>query len=334
MQNLLIDNTINLYNSIKKFKNVVFVATGGTSISINLFKNNLKSNHKLFVIDSLRSKIFNEIEKLSPSETIYVITSVSGKSREVNLIAKDLVKRYLNISEFMFLSSSEDNELGSIARFFNIEVSRISNVRQRYSVFCEPGLLSALLSGYDLEIVLKGFDSGLKNMISLNRLFNEFTFRSPQRLVLLNYNSELQDFLKWLQICFVESLSFEEHDFQVDILRGNFDEHCLMQHYLTSNVNSLFYVFSKESFVNEKYINIINAQKNLMIDRFNEKELPYYEIIASNNYEYEVAKLCGLFKATIDKLSEYIQISDRANKEVVINKERMLSIPRNFKIDE
>jgi glucose-6-phosphate isomerase len=198
----------------------------------------------------------------------------------------------------IFITENKKSYLFSIAQSLKSEIIHHNNfIGGRYSVLSEVGMLPAELMGLNpkkfrqLNNIIKNknfLNSLLKNVEAILFLRNQKKSNS----ILLNYNSNLVDFLEWYKQLTAESLGKKGKGILPIISNMPKDNHSLMQFYIDgikNNFYSFFFLSDQETKTitfkkvsgDYKYLkkgtlsNIIYNQKIATEKTFEMKKIPF-----------------------------------------------------------
>ncbi len=309
-------------NKFKKFKNVVVIGMGGSSLGSEAIYNFLghKINRNFTFLNNIDDTKIKEIFiKKKTTKILFIVISKSGNTIETlsNLIALRIIKN--NSRNIMVISERNNNALYLLAKkknFYFVEHKKF--IGGRYSVLSEVGIIPSILMGLNITKLkqdsLKIFKSKNKKFLkesSLN-LTNLMNKRQFNNLVLLNYVPQLDKFLFWAQQLIAESLGKKGRGFLPIISPAPKDHHSLLQLYLDGKKDKIFYIFSQDKNRNKKIKlksqeNILNfykyknlnqikeAQTNAIIKSFKNKQIPFREFKIKAINEQTLGELFSYF---------------------------------------
>ena len=298
-------------NKFKKFKNVVVIGMGGSSLGSEAIYNFLghKINRNFTFLNNIDDTKIKEIFiKKKTTKILYIVISKSGNTIETlsNLIALRIIKN--NSRNIMVISERNNNALYLLAKkknFYFVEHKKF--IGGRYSVLSEVGIIPSILMGLNITKLkqdsLKIFKSKNKKFLkesSLN-LTNLMNKRQFNNLVLLNYVPQLDKFLFWAQQLIAESLGKKSKGILPVISSMPKDNHSLMQLYLDGpkkNFYTFFHVLNENSLKinnnkilsshkylkNKNLTKILYSQKLATEEVFLRKKIPFrsFEVIKRN----------------------------------------------------
>ena len=288
---------------IKKYKNFRYfriIGMGGSILGSKAIYQflNYKIKKIFFFVDNLETKFNSDKKKI-----INLIISKSGNTLETISNTNIITKNKKNI----FIVEKNNNYLNNLANSIKAEVIEHKNyIGGRYSVLSEVGMLPAELMGLN-EKKFKRLNYLIENKKFTNNLVNNVAstlnfIKSKKFLsVILNYDKNSENLLKWYQQLIAESLGKKSKGILPIISSMPKDNHSLMQLYLDGPKKSFYTFFSvlenNSSKINNKYLlkshsylknknlsKIINSQIMGTQNIFKRKKIPFrsFEIIKRN----------------------------------------------------
>ena len=288
---------------IKKYKNFRYfriIGMGGSILGSKAIYQflNYKIKKFFFFVDNLETKFNSDKKKI-----INLIISKSGNTLETISNTNIITKNKKNI----FIVEKNNNYLNNLANSIKAEVIEHRNyIGGRYSVLSEVGMLPAELMGLN-EKKFKRLNYLIKNKKFINNLVHNVAstlnfIKSKKFLsVILNYDKNSENLLKWYQQLIAESLGKKSKGILPIISSMPKDNHSLMQFYLDGPKKSFYTFFSvlenNSSKINNKYLlkshsylknknlsKIINSQIMATQNIFKRKKIPFrsFEIIKRN----------------------------------------------------
>jgi glucose-6-phosphate isomerase len=242
----IIDQQINqdldkfkLFLTQKKYKNLVVIGIGGSSLGAKLLAS-LNQDYQSCVefVDYVNQSRLNELAfSLKELETtLFLVQSKSGFTLETKTVYsffKDLViKSQLEVKDHFVIVTDQGSELYKQSLADDLEVYTIpTNIGGRFSVLTYMGLLAAVFCKVDTDELFKGARLALDSdcLAKLSKMVNKITDQNLNQLVLVNYNHELLLFGEWLTQLISESLG--KDGVQITPICGVFprDQHSLLQ---------------------------------------------------------------------------------------------------------
>jgi glucose-6-phosphate isomerase len=223
-----------------KFDNFVVLGIGGSALGniavqtaindphYNLFEEARNGYPRLFVSDNVDPEgIKALLEKLDPEKTLFNVISKSGSTAETMsqfLLARKFIADAVgeeNVGEHFIATTSKDSGyLIEIARREDMKKFFIpDNVGGRFSVLTPVGLLSAAMTGVDIEKLLDGAaymdkicrqDDFWKNPALVNGLIQYLAYKKGKVMsVMMPYSDRLSDVADWYRQLWAESLGKE-----------------------------------------------------------------------------------------------------------------------------
>tara|TARA_E500000178_G_scaffold340313_1_gene382874 strand:- start:1024 stop:2235 length:1212 start_codon:yes stop_codon:yes gene_type:complete len=309
------------FNKFKKFKQIVIVGMGGSSLGANAIKSFLIERIKKDIIffDNLDElKLYNFDKSKKFGKFLFIIISKSGNTLETILISNFLNSKYLKKNNTIIITEDNNNALNSFAKKRNFEIVKHNpTIGGRYSVLSEVAMLPAFLMGLKIDKFKKGILSVTKKnksklFLGVNEMVKKFQSKKYSSLVLLSYHPRLEQFLFWYQQLFAESLGKKGNGLLPVVSSTPKDHHSLLQLYLDGPKDKIFYFFSidessgkklKNNFFGSKFnilsqkslSEIARIQKDSLIDVFERKKIPFREFKITSTNEESLAELFSFF---------------------------------------
>ncbi len=332
-----IDNSQNTYNLFsdtfklnfnasklkffKKFKEIVIIGMGGSVLGSEAIYNFLRKKIKknLFFLNNMDADKLIKLKKKNLKKVLFLTISKSGNTLETisNLLALNIIRK--NAKNIIIISEKKNNFLYFLSQKFNLLfVEHKEFIGGRYSVLSEVGIVPAFLMG----LKIKYFRHDLKKYFkkSNNKILKESAIKLASlllkgkytNLIFLNYSSQLEKFLYWLQQLIAESLGKDGKGFLPTISNNPKDHHSLLQLYLDGPKDKIFYIFSVEEkydlklktnvlrnnlkYLNNKNLNFIkSAQRLALIQSLKIKKIPFREIKIREDDEESLVELFSYF---------------------------------------
>jgi glucose-6-phosphate isomerase len=283
-----------------KFDNFVVLGIGGSALGniavqtaindphYNLFEEARNGYPRLFVNDNVDPEGIKALfEKLDPKKTLFNVISKSGSTAETMsqfLLARKFVADAVgeeNVGEHFIATTSKDSGyLIEIAARENMKKFFIpDNVGGRFSVLTPVGLLSAAMTGVDIEKLLDGAaymdqicrqDDFWKNPALVNGLIQYLAYQKGKVMsVMMPYSDRLRDVADWYRQLWAESLG-KEVDRQGNKVNvgptpikalGATDQHSQAQLYMEGPFDKIITFLEVENFAEE--LEIPGAYKDL-----------------------------------------------------------------------
>ena len=306
------------YNSFKKnlnlkkffrYKNVVIIGMGGSSLGIkciySFFKNNIKKNILFF--DDLDVNLYKNLSNLRDlKNTCFLIISKSGNTLETLANFNAISPKLINKNNSLIITENNLNTLNTIAKKNNIQILKHPrNVGGRFSIFSEVGFFPASLMGVKINKIIKNlkiFNSKkMENQTIKNIAFLFSLYQSGYKNnILLNYDKDLNDLCFWYQQLICESLGKNKKGFLTMLSPMPRDNHSMLQFYLDGFNKSFFtflnsqetskikisnkYLSKNQKFLSSKSVkDIIDVQNKATKIIFKKRNKPFRDISIKKN---------------------------------------------------
>lgn len=239
-------NILNKFDDkFSKFKNIVLVGIGGSSLGVKAVYEMLKfkSLKKLIFLDNLDPFEFDKkTQNISFKDTFFLISSKSGTTIEPISIFKCIVYKF-NIKDFsenFAVITDPNSPLEEFAKKNNISVFYIpKNVGGRFSILSMIGLVPLYFCGFDIVSLLDGAKACKKNFLEdqndiiLQKAYHYTTHKSASVNVLFSYSDRFYSFNDWYIQLWAESLGKKKGYQRVGLtpvgLIGSRDQHSFLQ---------------------------------------------------------------------------------------------------------
>ena len=326
------------------FNNINIIGMGGSSLGAKAIYNFLKFKikKKITFFDDLNLK------KENKSKVLNIVISKSGNTLEtiVNFNLK-FNKKDKNI----FITENRNNYLRKLGEKLKSDIIEHKNfIGGRFSVLSEVGMLPAELMGLN-ESKFKQFNNLITKKTFLNNLIknvlNTYQFIKNKKFnsVILNYDSQSEDFFKWYQQLVSESLGKNSKGILPIISNMPKDNHSILQLYL-SGFKSNFYTFyiveeknstklnSKLLFNNfnflkeKKTFEILNAQRVATENVFRSKKIPFRSFYIKKRNEEALGEMFCFFTLEVILLSNLLRVNPLNQPEVELVKNETFKILR------
>ena len=273
-----------------KFDNFVVLGIGGSALGniavqtaindpyYNMFEEVRDGYPRLFVSDNVDPEgIKAMMDKLDPEKTLFNVISKSGSTAETMsqfLLARDIVAEEVGedkVGEHFIATTSKDSgylieiaEREGMKKFFIPD-----NVGGRFSVLTPVGLLSAAMTGVDIEQLLEGAAYMDKisreadfweNPALINGLIHYLAFQKGKVMsVMMPYSDRLRDVADWYRQLWAESLG-KEVNRQGEVVNvgptpikalGATDQHSQAQLYMEGPYDKIVTFLEVENFAEE-----------------------------------------------------------------------------------
>ena len=233
-----------ILSKYRKFLNIRIIGMGGSALGSeaihDFLKKKIKKNFK-FVNNLNNSEDYIQNKNIN----LNLIVSKSGNTLETIVNANTLIKKK---DRNIIITENKESYLTNLASQLKAEIFEHKNyVGGRYSVLSEVGMLPAELMNLS-ENKFKQFNNLIKNKTFINNLVNNVTatlnFINNGKFasIILNYDEQSENLLKWYQQLVAESLGKKSKGILPIISSMPKDNHSLMQLYLDGPKKS-FYTF-------------------------------------------------------------------------------------------
>ena len=275
-----------IFKSVKKlnkFKNILFLGTGGSSLGgktlVSLVNNSFYNSTKprIYFIENIdQESISGLVNKLDLKVTGVVVTSKSGETIET-------------ISQFFFVENIyRKNKISLKNKVFVITEDKHSTLKKiqesksffflkhpdtvggRYSVFSIVGLLPSALVNFDVYAFCKGAKDFLKK-IDNDIIFDSLFFpifslynlnkKGTNMSVIMPYVDRLNNLSFWYRQLWAESIGKKNKGITPLNALGTVDQHSQLQLYLDGPNDKFFTIIGKKSFANSTSLDCNFSQK-------------------------------------------------------------------------
>ena len=271
-----------IVQKLKKFQNVIFLGTGGSSLGgktlvslkKNFYTNDL--NPKIFFIENVdENSIEGLLKNINLNKTAVVVISKSGETIETLSQFFYLKNKFKIFKNNVFIitenKKSTLKEIQEKEKLYFIEHKE--NIGGRFSIFSMVGLIPGALSGCNIENFKIGAKSILKKILKNNSenfddyFFPSFAITSLNKKkinisVMMPYVDRLKNFSSWYKQLWAESIGKDNKGITpVDAL-GTVDQHSQLQLYLDGPADKFFTLIGKKTKIKNK-INCKFGNKNI-----------------------------------------------------------------------
>ena len=214
-------------NEQKKWKNIVVLGIGGSSLGTIALKQALQKNKEtnLIVLDNIDPDFFTEkLENLDWKKTLVIVISKSGTTPETMAqfyIIENILKHELK-DEFqkhiIAITDSKNGELKNLADAQSYQQFEVpGNVGGRFSVLSSVGLLPAALMGIDIVKLCEGaqqihedcFQENLRQNPAALLAVSAYLMdkkKNKKIHVMCSYSNKLLGFTDWYAQLLAESI--------------------------------------------------------------------------------------------------------------------------------
>ena len=336
----------NILKKYKTIKNINIIGMGGSSLGTKAIYN--------FLINKIKKKVsFYEnlnLKKKNLSRSLNIIISKSGNTLETIVNSNSLLN---NKNKNIFIIENNNSYLKKLAQKLKSEIIEHKDfIGGRFSVLSEVGMLPSELMGLNPK-KFKQYNNLIINKKFLNELIcntlctYQFIKQKKMNSVILNYDPNSEDFLKWYQQLIAESLGKKSKGIMPIISTMPKDNHSLLQLYLSgfkSNFYTFFtveenkslklnskYLFEELSFLKEKNTyDILNAQRIATENLFSLKKIPFRTFYLKERSEENLGKLFCFFTLEVILLSHLLKVNPLDQPEVELVKKGTFKILKNL----
>ena len=317
-----------LSNKLLKFKNIIFIGTGGSSLG----GKTLVSLKKNIFLDSFDKKIFF-VENIDPSpikillenldlrKTAIVVTSKSGETMETLsqyfFISNYYKNKKINISKrLLIITENKKSTLKDIQENMNSEYFEHSkNIGGRFSIFSAVGLLPASISGLNISKIRRGGHEILEKMIACNNVRQlDFAMASLDNVnlikkgysqtVMMPYIDALDTFCFWFRQLWGESIGKKGLGSTPINSLGTVDQHSQLQLYLDGPKDKLITIIGYKKTNDSRFLNC-KINKNLKYELLHKKTMgKLFDLEKRATFETLKKKKIPLRLIEIEKLNE------------------------------
>jgi len=343
-----------IVNKFSKYKNIIIIGMGGSILGIKSIYSFLKknTNKKIFFFDNLDLNLnlkYNKIKNLNNS--CYIIISKSGETLETLANLGVLFSKKIK-NKLVIITEVRNNSLMEVANKYDAEVIEHKwFVGGRYSVLSEPGMFPAALIGLK-PIKFKNLKKLVKNKNFVSSLTSNvasiytLNLKGIRNSIILNYDSNLNDFGYWYQQLVAESLGKKKKGINPFLSFCPKDHHSLLQLYLdgpkdkfftflsTSGIKTKFKVSkniiaNKIRFLKNRKIEfIIKSQSKALKKIFKVKKIPFREIVFKKRNEESLGEIFTFLVLETILLSRLMKINpfdQPAVEQVKIETKKLLT---------
>ena len=291
-------------NKFLKYRNIIIVGMGGsilgTKCIYSFFKNKIKK--KVFFFDNLDSDLISKYKEIKDlNNSCFIVVSKSGNTLETITNLNAIFSKKIMKNKLIIITEIRDSALMNFAEKHNADVIEHKEfIGGRYSVLSESSMFPAALMGLNLY-KFKNLQTFIKNKNFVSSLIQNvasiytLNLKKINNLVILNYNSNLNDLGYWYQQLVAESLGKKGKGINPVLSVAPRDHHSLLQLYLDGPKDKFFTFFSKSKKDSQKIESVINAQFKATKNIFSKKKIPFRQFIFKNNDENELGSVFTFF---------------------------------------
>ncbi len=254
-------------NKLKKFDNVIFLGTGGSSLGgktlvslvTNFFLN--ISKPKIYFIENVdSSSILGLLKNINLDRTACVVISKSGETIETIsqffLILNQFEKKKISIKKkFFVITEDKESSLKDIQEEKKLYfLNHPDSIGGRFSVFSVVGLLPASLVNFNI----KKFCSGAKDFLSEIEHGKKFDYfflpifnliklyeKGVNMSIIMPYSDSLQNLSFWYRQLWAESIGKDGKGITPINSLGTVDQHSQLQLYLDGPRDKFFTIIGE-----------------------------------------------------------------------------------------
>ena len=310
----------------KKYNEINIIGMGGSILGTEAIFDfcEKKNKKKINFFNNLKIKSLAKYK----NKSLNIIISKSGNTLET-IVNSNLL---LNKNKNLIITEKKNSFLTQLASKLKSEVIEHKNfIGGRYSVLSEVGMLPAELMGLR-EKKFKRFNYLISNKNYVNNLIDNvysiyfFYKLGKKNSVMLNYDEQSKNLLKWYQQLTAESLGKNGKGILPIICTMPKDNHSLTQLFLDGPKNCFFTFFgAKKKFkqqLNKKYlfgrfnslknksiIQILNSQRLATENIFRQKKIPFRSFEINNRNEEAIGELFTFFMLETILLGKLFKIN-------------------------
>lgn len=247
----LIEEVKNLATAFENtIDTIAVIGIGGSSLGIKAIDRLLRMdtpNAKkiVYLENSDPFSIIEQMAKIDPSRTMFVVISKSGGTVETLSIFKHVITSFelsLQSSKQIIIISDDGSILSNFADEYSLKRYIIpANVGGRFSVLSAVGVVPLVLAGFDALSILKGAESFLERFWGRNEehlLEKAYYYVTHSKQFSINalfaYSNAFEEFGKWIVQLWGESLGKinnkgERVGMTPIALIGSVDQHSFLQ---------------------------------------------------------------------------------------------------------
>ncbi len=302
---------------------IALVGIGGSSLGIKAIDSLLKHKYSslktlLFFENPDPIAITENLKKIDPKRTIFIIVSKSGGTIETTSIFKLMIEHFgleLTNNKRIIAITDEGSPLCNFSDYHSLKTFVIpKNVGGRFSVLSSVGVIPLTLAGYNVENILDGakkfldrfFASEEEHLLIKANFLTKFSKIYTQS-VLFSYSDTLEDFTKWFVQLWGESLGkIDKSGKSVGLTPighiGSIDQHSFLQ---------LIMEGPKDKFVT--FIKVDDFENDLKIPDISLKNIEKTDYINTHSFN-------ELINAECDATKESLQANEIPLDAIILDK--------------
>ena len=305
-------------NKFSKYNNIIIIGMGGSILGTksiySFFKNKIKKN--VFFFDNLDFDLILNYKKIKNlNNSCFIIVSKSGNTLETITNLSAIFSKKIMKNKLIIITEIRNSTLMNFAEKHNADIIEHKEfIGGRYSVLSETSMFPAALMGLNLY-KFKNLQNFIKNKNFVSSLVHNvasiytLNLKKINNLVILNYNSNLNDLGYWYQQLVAESLGKKGKGINPVLSIAPKDHHSLLQLYLDGPKDKFFTFFSKSTEGSKKVESVIRAQCKATKNIFDKKKIPYRQFIFKNNDESELGSIFTFFVLETILLSSLMNVN-------------------------
>ena len=289
---------------LRKFKNVIFLGTGGSSLGgktlVSLKEKSItgKSPNIFFIENIDLGSIDELISKIDFNRTAIVVISKSGETIETLaqfFYIRDHIKKNNFFTKFLIITENKKSTLKAIQEQENFEfIEHCSGIGGRFSVLSVVGLLPASIVGLKITDLSYGAKYFL-NEITKNdgKYFDQYFLSSLAQVslmekdvnicVIMPYVDRLINFSLWFRQLWAESIGKNNRGSTPLTAVGTVDQHSQLQLFLDGPKDKFFTIIGHKKKKTKTKIDCSFGKNNIfeILHKKNLDLLLYYEMKAT-----------------------------------------------------
>lgn len=320
------------------FKTFLIVGIGGSSLGLKALVEGLSTKKSVIFLDNTDPVFVNDqLKKITPKKTLFILISKSGETIEVLTLSKILLK-FKAQHNFLVITDNKESSLGKLAKRNKIQIfTSPKNVPGRFSILSVVGMLPAILMGIEAEKTLKGAQkTGWTSAYTLACYQYLHYLHNKNITVIFPYCERLSTFGDWFVQLLSESIGKAKKIGITPIKAiGVRDQHSILQLFLDGPTDKFFIFIKPTSSLKgtkvpgEPYTfeNLFDCEYEGVKQAFVKKNLPFAEIIIDELtpqtlgelfffFELEIAFLGNLFKINIEN-QPAVELSKHITKQLL-----------------
>jgi glucose-6-phosphate isomerase len=304
---------------ITKFKKVIVLGTGGSTLNGQTLTAISSSKDKLIFWDNIDPDTINSsVSKLDLARTAVLAISKSGETLEALTQLLLLIDTYRkhnipSVSDHFFgITTLNNNPIHSLINDVGGKSIAHANIGGRFSGLSAVGLLPASIAGLDAASFIRGADFVLNSNLELVAVSVADTLSMIDQgytaNIMLTYADRLSPLNTWFRQIWAESLGKNGFSMLPIKAVGTLDQHSQLQLYLGGKRDKIYTFITlneagkgatlnaatntKYSYLNNKTVgDVIQAEQNATYLSFKEAGLPVRRFTIAELSEYTLGAL-------------------------------------------